>query len=76
MVTGVHTNTCEGMWFHAKKHMRRGTGRSRSDSSSLSIALCEFMWMKKQQLTRDEQSIKQNFGKEIPDLMRRILIDI
>ena len=71
-VTGVHTNTCEGMWFHAKKHMRRGTGRSRSDSSSLSIALCEFMWMKKQQLTRDEQSIKQNFGKEIPDLMRRI----
>ncbi|KAL5272332.1 hypothetical protein ACHWQZ_G000525 [Mnemiopsis leidyi] len=46
-LTGVHTNTCEGMWFHAKKHMRQGHGRTRVDSTAVSIALCEFVWLKK-----------------------------
>ena len=71
-VTGVHTNTCEGMWFHAKKHMRRGTGRSRTDSSCMAIALCEFMWMKRSGLTRTDHSVRQSFGQEIPALFRRI----
>lgn len=51
---GVHTNICKGMWFHVKKQMRQGTGRSRTNSSCLSVALGEFMWMKKKQLTREE----------------------
>ena len=71
-ITGFHTNTCEGMWFHAKRHMQLGTGRSPSNSSNMAIALSEFLWMKMQNLTRTDPSIRQNFGKEIPELMRRV----
>ena len=71
-LTGVHTNTCEGMWFHAKKHMRRGHGRTRVDSTALSIALCEFVWLKKFGLTRSDLSIRQMFNRDIPQLMSRV----
>ena len=71
-LTGVHTNTCEGMWFHAKKHMRRGHGRTGVDSTALSIALCEFVWLKKFGLTRSDSSIRQMFNRDIPQLMSRV----
>ena len=72
-LTGVHTNTCEGMWFHAKKHMLRGHGRTRADSEALKIALCEFMWRKRRNLTRSDASVRRAFNSEIPKLMRRVL---
>ena len=71
-VTRVHTSTCEGMWFHAKKHMRRGHGRTRADSSAMATALCEFIWMKKFNLTRSDLSVRRSFNMEIPQLMSRI----
>ncbi|KAL5264216.1 hypothetical protein ACHWQZ_G005336 [Mnemiopsis leidyi] len=71
-LTGVHTNTCEGMWFHAKKHMRQGHGRTRVDSTAVSIALCEFVWLKKFGLTRSDSSIRQMFNRDIPQLMSRV----
>ena len=71
--TGVHTNTCEGMWFHAKTHMKRGHGHVRQDSEALEVALYEFMWMKKFGLkARDDQSNRRMFMQEIPRLMDRI----
>ena len=71
--TGVHTNFCEGMWFHAKKHMLRGHGRTRSDSLALSIALGEFIWLKKHHLTcRSNSSVRRGFSKELPELLKRI----
>ena len=70
--TGVHTNTCEGMWFHAKRHMRGGHGRTRTDSAALEIALCEFMWLKKYNITRSDICVRRSFNKEIPQLMIRI----
>ena len=72
-LAGVHTNTCEGMWFHAKKHMLRGHGRTRADSEALEIALCEFMWRKRLNLTRSDASVRRAFNSEIPKLMRRVL---
>ena len=72
-LTGVHTNTCEGMWFHAKKHMLRGHGRTRADSEALKIALCEFMWRKRRNLTRSDASVRKAFNSEIPKLVRRVL---
>ena len=38
----MHINTCEGMWYHAKRHIRGGHGRTRTDSSAMDLALCEF----------------------------------
>ena len=67
--TGVHTNTCEGMWFHAKRQMLRGYGRARTDSAALETALCEFMWRKKQNLTSSDSSVRRCFNDEIPRLM-------
>ena len=72
-ITGVHTNACEGMWFHAKRHMRQGFGRTRRNSAALSVALCEFVWLKKNQLTRSDASVRRSFNSEMPQLMRRIL---
>ena len=71
-VTGVHTNSCEGMWFHAKNHMRRGTGRTRTDSAAMTVALSEFMWCKRYGLTRDNASVRKAFNQDIPALFRRI----
>ena len=59
-VTGVHTNTCEGMWFHAKNHMRRGTGHTRTDSAALYLALSEFMWKKRYGMSRAEDSCEES----------------
>ena len=70
--TGVHTNTCEGMWFHAKKAMARGQGRVRSNSSKLSAALGEFMWLKTHNLTRSDADVRRFFNHEMPQLMGRI----
>ena len=71
-VTGVHTNSCEGMWFHAKNHMRRGTGRTRTNSAAMTVALSEFMWCKRYGLTRDSASVRKAFNQDIPALFRRI----
>jgi transposase-like protein len=70
--TGVLTNTCEGMWFHAKKQMLRGHGRTRTDSSALEIALCEFMWRKKHDLNCSDSSVRKCFNRDIPQLMSRV----
>ena len=43
-LTGAHTNGIEGSWFHAKRHVRRGQGRVRTDSDALGAALQEYMW--------------------------------
>ena len=72
-LTGVHTNTCEGMWFHAKKHMLRDHGRSQADSEALEIVLCAFMWRKRRNLTRSDASVRRAFNSEIPKLIRRVL---
>ena len=73
-LTGVHTNTCEGMWFHAKRHMLRGHGRTRSDSEALEIALCEFMWRKRHNLNRSDSSVRTAFiNSAIPKLMIRVV---
>ena len=72
-ITGVHTNACEGMWFHAKRHMPQGFGRTRRHSAALSVALCEFVWLKNNQLTRSDASVRRGFNSEMPQLMRRIL---
>ena len=71
-VTGVHTNTCEGMWFHAKKHMLCGHGRTRSNSAKLAVALHEFMWLKRHNVTRADSSVRRCFRQEIPQMMNRI----
>ena len=69
--TGVHTNTCEGMWYHAKRHMRGGHGRTRIDSSAMDLALCEFMLLKRFHLTRSDTSVRKSFNLEIPEFMKR-----
>ena len=69
--TGVHTNTCEGMWYHAKRHTRGGHGRPRTDSAAMDLALCEFMWLKRFNLTRSDISVRKSFNFEIPELMKR-----
>ena len=71
-LTGTHTNTCEGMWFHAKKHMLRGCGRTRTDSSALHLALSTFMWKKKLNLDSSDSSVRRLFNQEIPQLMSRV----
>ena len=71
-LTGTHTNTCEGMWFHAKKHMLRGYGRTRTDSSALQLALSTFMWKKKLDLDSSDSSVRRLFNQEIPQLMSRV----
>ena len=63
--TGVHTNTVEGMWFHSKRQMLRGYGRTRADSSALEIALCEFTWRKKHDLNFLDASIRKCFNRDI-----------
>ena len=71
-LTGVHTNTCEGMWFHAKKHIRQGHGRTRANSAALASALCVFMWNKRQNITRTDACVRRKFNMEIPQLMDRL----
>lgn len=71
-ITGVHTNACEGMWFHAKKGMNRGYGRARSNSADLAMALSEFMWLKKHNITKFD--VRKYFNRAIPELMGRIFV--
>ena len=39
--------TCPRTGGRAKNHMRRGTGRTRTDSAAMTVALSEFMWCKR-----------------------------
>lgn len=71
-VTGAHTNTIEGTWFHTKRHVKRGHGRVRRDSKALSIALYEFMWMKRYGLTRSDSDCRRLFNKDLPMLFKRL----
>ena len=68
--TGAHTNTVEGSWYHAKRHCRRGLGWIRRDSEALTLALSEFMWLKRYGITRSQNC--RLFFKEIPLLMSRM----
>ena len=70
--TGVHTNTCEGMWFHVNRHMRNGHGRTLTGPLGMSSALSDFMWMKRMKLTKSPQSIRKSFNRELPELMKTI----
>ena len=69
-LTGVHTNTCEGMWFHAKKHIQQGHGRTRANNAALASALATFIWNKRMNITCTAACAKINY--EIPQLMERI----
>lgn len=71
-LTGAHTNMIEGTWFHTKRHVKRGHGRVRSDGKALSIALYEFMWMKRYGLTRSDPDCRRLFNKELPMLFKRL----
>ena len=71
-LTGVHTNTCEGMWFHAKKHIQQGHGRTRANSAALASALATFIWNKRMNITRTDACVRRTFNYEIPQLMERI----
>lgn len=71
-LTGVHTNSIEGMWFHAKKQMTRGYGRTRSDSAAIALAFAEFVWYKRHSITLTAAAVKRLFNREIPQLMSRI----
>lgn len=70
--TGAHTNTVEGTWFHAKRHLQRGHGRVRRDSQALSVALYEYMWLKKHRITRADSDCRRLFNRELPLLFQRI----
>ena len=72
LLTGIHTNTCGGMRLHATRHVRGGHGRTRTDPTALEIALGEFMWQKKFNLTRSDISIR--FNREIPQLINIVVI--
>ena len=43
------------------------------NSAALSVALCEFVWLKKNQLTRSDASVRRSFNSEMPQLMRKFL---
>ena len=70
--TGAHTNGIEGSWFHAKRHMRRGQGKTRTDSLAMGAALQEYMWLKKQHITRSDADCRRLFSRELPLLFDRI----
>ena len=37
----------------------------------MDLALCEFMWLKRFNLTRSDISVRKSFNFEIPELMKR-----
>ena len=37
----------------------------------MDLALCEFMWLKRINLTRSDISVRKSFNFEIPELMKR-----
>ena len=71
-ITGAHTNTMEGSWFHAKRHLRRGTGWLRRDPHALALALGEFIWRKNLGLKQDGPSCARYFSEEFPLLQNRV----
>ena len=71
-LTGAHTNTIEGTWFHTKRHVKRGHGRVRTDGTALSIALYEFMWMRRHGLTHSDPDCRRLFNKELPLIFKRL----
>ena len=73
-ITGAHTNTIEGCWFHVKKHLQRGVGWLRSDPDALALALnlAEFMWKKRHRITTSAEDCKTFYCQEFPRLMKRV----
>ena len=70
--TGAHTNTIEGCWFHVKRHLQRGIGWLRNDPDALALALAEFMWRKRHNITSSPEDCRRFFCVEFPRLMKRI----
>ena len=73
-LTGAHTNGIEGSWLHAKRHVRRGQGRVRTNSDALGAALQEYMWLKKLHITRGrtDADCRRLISKELPLLFDRV----
>ena len=69
---GAHTNGIEGSWLHAKRHVRRGQGRVRTNSDALGADLQECMWLKKLHITRTDADCRRLFSKELPLLFDRV----
>ena len=66
-VTGVHTQTIEGTWTHAKsKALRRGGRRT---EESLTQDLTDFIWRKQNGLTRSKDAHRVLFSRDIPRLL-------
>ena len=69
---GMLRDGMEGWKREERHHLFRGHGRARRDSSSLAIALSEFLWRKRYNDTLSDDSIRRTYCKEIPDLMERL----
>ena len=71
-VTGAHTNTIEGCWFHVKRHLQRGVGWLRNDPDALALALAEFMWKRRHGITGSAADCRKFFAVEFPRLSKRV----
>ena len=70
--TGAHTNTIEGCWFHVKRHLQRGIGWLRSDPDAMALALAEFMWKRRCNITSSSVDTSRYFSLEFPRLVKRV----
>ena len=70
-ITGAHTNAIAGTQFHTKRHDKRGHDRVRRQEEALSVALYEYMWMKKFGITRSDSDCLRLLNRELPILFKQ-----